>query len=69
MVDSWAEHQRHHGRFTVAARENENRVINYAMRLVEVLDFIYAREGYYRILHETGPPPPLIDDEDGVSQG
>ena len=45
MVDSWAEHERQHDRFTVADREIENRVLSYAIRPVEVRHFIYAREG------------------------
>jgi hypothetical protein len=43
-VDSWAEHQRQHDRFTVADREIENRVLSYAIQTIEVRHFIYARE-------------------------
>jgi len=31
LVDSWAEHQRQHERFTVADRELEKRVLSYAL--------------------------------------
>jgi MFS family permease len=51
-VDSWAEHERQHDRFTVADREIENKVLGYAFRPVEVRHFIYAREG-----HSTSLPP------------
>jgi MFS family permease len=44
-VDSWAEHQRQHGRFTVADREIEKDVLGYALRPVEIKHFIYARNG------------------------
>lgn len=50
-VDSWAEHQRQHNRFTVADREIETRVLSYATRPVEIKHFIYARE-------EPSPTPP-----------
>ena len=32
LVDSWAEHQRQHGRFTVADRELEERVLSYTLK-------------------------------------
>ena len=44
-VDSWAEHERQHDRFTVADREIENQVLGYALRPVEVRHFIYAWDG------------------------
>jgi len=44
-VDSWAEHERQHDRFTVADREIENRVLSYAIQPLEVKHFIHAREG------------------------
>jgi hypothetical protein len=44
-VDSWAEHERQHDRFTVADREIENRVLSYAVQPPEIKHFIYAREG------------------------
>jgi MFS family permease len=44
-VDSWAEHERQHDRFTVADREIENQVLGYAVRPVEVRHFIYAWDG------------------------
>jgi MFS family permease len=44
-VDSWAEHERQHDRFTVADRKIENQVMSYAVEPVEIKHFIYAREG------------------------
>jgi hypothetical protein len=44
QVDSWAEHERQHDRFTLADREVENRVLSYARKPVEVKHYIYARE-------------------------
>jgi MFS family permease len=44
-VDSWAEHERQHDRFTVADREIENQVLGFAIQPVEIRHFIYAREG------------------------
>jgi MFS family permease len=44
-VDSWAEHERQHDRFTVADREIENQVLGYAIQPVEIKHFIYARDG------------------------
>jgi MFS family permease len=44
-VDSWAEHERQHDRFTVADREIENQVLGYAIQPVETKHFIYARDG------------------------
>lgn len=43
LVDSWAEHQRQHGRFTVADRELEKRVISYALEPSTVKHYIYAK--------------------------
>ena len=42
IVDSWAEHERQHDRFTVADREVEKRVLNYALEAVTVKHYIYA---------------------------
>ncbi len=42
-VDSWAEHERQHNRFTVADREIEKQVLSYAVKPVEVKHYIYAR--------------------------
>jgi MFS family permease len=42
-VDSWAEHERQHDRFTVADREIENQVLGYAIQPVKIKHFIYAR--------------------------
>jgi hypothetical protein len=52
-VDSWAEHERQHDRFTVADREIENQVLSYAIQPVEVRHFIYAREGLSPSLPRT----------------
>jgi MFS family permease len=41
-VDSWAEHERQHDRFTVADREIEKRVLSYAVKPVTVKHYIYA---------------------------
>jgi len=43
-VDSWAEHERQHGRFTMADREIEKQVLRYALKPIEVKHYIYARE-------------------------
>ena len=45
LVDSWAEHQRQHDRFTVADREAEDRVFRYVLETVGVRHFIHARKG------------------------
>jgi MFS family permease len=44
-VDSWAEHERQHNRFTQADSEVEKQVLSYAIRPVEVRHYIYARKG------------------------
>src|SRR5580704_5490723 len=41
-VDSWAEHERQHDRFTQADREIEKQVLSYALQPVEVKHYIYA---------------------------
>jgi hypothetical protein len=41
-VDSWAEHERQHNRFTQADREIEKQVLSYALQPVEVKHYIYA---------------------------
>jgi MFS family permease len=51
-VDSWAEHERQHDRFTVADQEIEKKVLGYAVQLVEIRHFIYARDE-----HSTRLPP------------
>ena len=43
-VDSWAEHERQHNRFTQADREIEKQVLSYAIKPVEVQHYIHARE-------------------------
>jgi hypothetical protein len=42
LVDSWAEHQRQHDRFTLADRMIENQVFLYALEPVRIRHFIYA---------------------------
>ena len=49
MVDSWAEHERQHDRFTVADREIEQQVRGYAIQHIEIKHFIYARDQLPRI--------------------
>jgi MFS family permease len=44
LVDSWAEHQRQHDRFTVADRSVEDRVYRYALSPVRIRHFIYAKK-------------------------
>jgi hypothetical protein len=44
LVDSWAEHQRQHGRFTVADRELEKRVLSYALQPITVKHYIHAKK-------------------------
>jgi MFS family permease len=43
LVDSWAEHQRQHDRFTVADREIEKRVLSYTLEPTKVNHYIYAK--------------------------
>jgi MFS family permease len=43
LVDSWAEHERQHDRFTVADEELEKRVLSYALETPTVKHYIYAR--------------------------
>jgi MFS family permease len=45
QVDSWAEHERQHNRFTQADGEVEKQVLSYAIKPVEVRHYLYAREG------------------------
>ncbi len=42
LVDSWAEHERQHDRFTVADRELEKRVLSYVIKSTTVKHYIYA---------------------------
>ena len=42
LVDSWAEHQRQHDRFTVADREFEEHVAKFSVQPAKVRHFIYA---------------------------
>jgi MFS family permease len=42
IVDSWAEHERQHDRFTVADREVENRVLSYTLKPTTVKHYIHA---------------------------
>jgi len=46
-VDSWAEHERQHDRFTVADRDIEKQVLRYALKPVDVKHYIYAREEHH----------------------
>jgi quinol monooxygenase YgiN len=48
LVDSWAEHERHHDRFTVADRTIEDQVFRFARETVRVRHFIYARTSRHR---------------------
>jgi len=43
LVDSWAEHERQHDRFTVADEELEKRVQSYALEKTTVKHYIYAK--------------------------
>ena len=43
LVDSWAEHQRQHDRFTVADREIEKRVLSYTIEPTTAKHYIYAK--------------------------
>lgn len=45
VVDSWVEHQRQHGRFTLADGDIEKRVLGYALKPVRVKHYINARDG------------------------
>jgi MFS family permease len=45
LVDSWAEHERQHDRFTLADRELERRVLSYALKPIEVKHYIHAPKG------------------------
>ena len=47
-VDSWAEHQRQHDRFTHADREIENQVLSYTLKPIDVKHYIYAPETLHR---------------------
>jgi len=44
LVDSWAEHQRQHGRFTVADHELEKRVLSYTSEPTTVKHYIHAKK-------------------------
>jgi hypothetical protein len=44
LVDSWAEHERQHARFTLADSELEKRVLSYTLKPVEIKHYISARE-------------------------
>jgi hypothetical protein len=43
-VDSWAEHERQHNRFTQADSKVEKQVLSYSIKPVEIQHYIYARE-------------------------
>jgi len=44
VVDSWAEHQRQHDRFTVPDRALESRVLSYTLEPTRIRHFVYARK-------------------------
>jgi MFS family permease len=44
VVDSWAEHQRQHDRFTIADRALKKRVLGYTLEPTRVHHFVYARK-------------------------
>ncbi len=44
LVDSWAEHERQHNRFTMADRELEKRVLSYTLEPTTVKHYIYAKK-------------------------
>jgi MFS family permease len=48
LVDSWAEHQRQHDRFTVADRELEKKVLSYTIKPTTVKHYIYAKRSSSR---------------------
>ena len=41
-MDSWAEHERQHDRFTVADRECEDRVLRFTVEPIKTRHFLYA---------------------------
>jgi hypothetical protein len=43
LVDSWAEHQRQHERFTVADSEVERRVLSYTLEPTIVKHYLHAK--------------------------
>jgi MFS family permease len=43
VVNSWAEHERQHDRFTVADHEIEKRVLSYTVEQIKVKHYIYAK--------------------------
>ena len=61
-VDSWAEHERQHDRFTVADREIESRVLGYAIQPVEIRHFINVREGTSPSLSRIRHTPQLVEE-------
>jgi hypothetical protein len=44
LVNSWAEHQRQHDRFTVADHEFEKRVLSYTIEPTTVKHYIHAKK-------------------------
>jgi hypothetical protein len=48
LVDSWAEHQRQHDRFTIADRTIEDQVFRFAREPVRIRHFIYAKTSRHR---------------------
>jgi hypothetical protein len=43
LVDSWAEHQRQHDRFTIADRTVEEQIFRFVREPLRIRHFIYAR--------------------------
>lgn len=54
IVDSWAEHERQHNRFTVADRKFEDRVLRFALEPSKTRHYIYAQR------LESGITPSVI---------
>jgi len=52
MVDSWAEHQRQHDRFTVPDRALEDRVLSCTLEPIRVRHLIYARKVVHPHIHK-----------------
>lgn len=55
-VDSWAEHERQHDRFTIADREIEHQAFAYAIQPIEIKHFLYARDGLPPTLPQVRTP-------------
>jgi len=53
LVDSWAEHQRQHDRFTVPDRALENRVLSYTLEPPRIRHFVYAPKARHLHSHKS----------------